>query len=106
MLTVGLLLLLCVGHVVADLILQPPLLAAGKRSVDTVTRWRWLALHGAAHGFMVALVLSPALALAEAVLHPLIDRAKGRGWFGDGVDQALHFVCKVVWVGVYLGWLL
>jgi hypothetical protein len=90
---------LLVGHYAADSILQPDGVAQGKRDPDFATRWRWLGLHGAAHGFFVGLVTgSPVLALAEAVAHAGIDRLKGRGWYGMKVDQGLHVVCKVGWI--------
>jgi hypothetical protein len=42
---------------------------------------------------------SPSLALAELLLHALIDRLKCRGWYGITVDQLLHLACKLLWVG-------
>lgn len=92
---------LLAGHAIADTLLQPPALSAGKRSTRGSERWRSLGAHGAAHGFFVALLLSPLLGLAEAVIHPAIDRAKGRGWIGMEADQLLHVACKILWLALY-----
>lgn len=63
-----------------------------------------LVSHGIVHGFFVALVLGPALGLAEAIAHCGIDYAKGRGWLGHRhvnlIDQALHVACKVLWIAI------
>jgi len=93
---------LLAGHAIADLALQPAGLSAGKRSTRASERWRTLAAHGACHGFFVCLILSAPLGLAEAVSHALIDRGKGRGWYGNEVDQSLHVACKILWLALYL----
>ena len=98
---IGVLVLLGLGHVAADWILQPGELAAFKRLPDLWGRWRWLAVHGAVHGFMVALVLGPVYGLAEAIAHAAIDRGKGRGWYGETIDQAMHAACKLGWVALW-----
>lgn len=91
---------LIVGHYIADTVLQPGYLAHHKRDSDPVMRWRSLALHGVAHGFPVAILTGSAiLALAEVAAHAAIDRGKGRGWYGMKVDQALHVLCKLAWIG-------
>lgn len=41
---------------------------------------------------------SALLAEAEMLAHALIDRGKGRGWYGLIPDQVLHVVCKAAWV--------
>lgn len=88
-----------VGHYVADKILQPGGVSLGKRDPDPMTAWRWLGLHGSAHGFFVGLATgSPLLAVAELVAHALIDRGKCKGLYGLIPDQALHVACKVAWV--------
>lgn len=87
------------GHYIADAILQPGYLSQAKRSEDTRTRWTALAIHGAAHGFFVAILTGEgALGTLEAIAHAAIDRGKGRGWYGMRTDQALHVLCKVAWV--------
>lgn len=95
---------LLIGHAIADSLLQPPGLSQGKRSTRGSERWRALGAHGAVHGFFVALILAPAFGLAEAVAHALIDRAKGRGWISNEIDQILHVACKAIWLGLYLKW--
>jgi hypothetical protein len=38
--------------------------------------------------------------LAEWVIHALIDFCKCRRWYGLSTDQALHLLCKLVWVSI------
>jgi len=42
----------------------------------------------------------PLLGLAETLLHAIIDWLKGRLRFSLGLDQALHLLCKLIWVGL------
>lgn len=91
-----------VGHWLADLVLQPPYVSAGKRSPSSGERWRWLGLHGVAHGFFVSIVLGPVLGVLEALAHAAIDRGKCAGLYGMKVDQSLHVACKLVWLALYL----
>lgn len=93
---------LLIGHALADALLQPPALSQGKRSDRVSERWRSLGAHGAVHGFMVSLILSPLIGLAELVAHMAIDRSKGRGWISTEIDQILHVACKAIWLGLYL----
>ena len=93
---------LLLGHAAADALLQPPGLSQGKRSTRASERWRSLCAHGAVHGFFVAVLLAPAFGILEAVAHAVIDRAKGRGWIGNEIDQILHVACKCIWLGLYL----
>lgn len=93
--------LLLLGHYIADAMLQPPGMSAGKRHAEFALRWQWLSLHSASHGFFVAAVTGSALlALCEFIAHAAIDRGKGRGWYGMWADQALHVACKIAWVAV------
>lgn len=101
MLVAGFLLL---GHYIADKVLQPGQMSQLKRDADPHVRWRWLLAHGCIHGFIVSLVLPPPFALLEVAAHAAIDRGKGRGWYGTAADQALHVLCKLVWVAVAAGW--
>jgi hypothetical protein len=42
----------------------------------------------------------PLLGLAEWGLHALIDRGKCQGRYGINTDQALHLLCKLLWVAL------
>jgi hypothetical protein len=86
------------GHAVGDYLLQPPWFALMKRNKEADVRWGALAMHGWIHALPVAIVTgSPVLAVVELVVHPLIDRGKGRGWYGLWIDQLLHVGCKLLW---------
>jgi|SRR5688500_8297194 hypothetical protein len=96
-----------VKHVIADFVLQTSWMATGK---DAKTGWALpLLVHCAIHGALataILLALAPRLwflALADFVVHLIIDRAKGfcvarfnvtmdHQWFWwlIGIDQALH----------------
>ncbi len=47
---------------------------------------------------MALVTHSVALGVAETVYHFLIDDAKCAGKFGYNTDQALHVVCKLLWL--------
>jgi hypothetical protein len=42
-------------------------------------------------------------ALAETVVHWLIDLGKCEKWYGIHTDQALHVACKLLWWGLIAG---
>lgn len=90
---------LMVGHSLADYPLQGQFLSDAKRLGRTALPW-WIALtyHSFIHAGVVAIVTgSMVFAIAELVLHWLIDFAKTRGMFGEVTDQALHVACKAAW---------
>jgi hypothetical protein len=93
-------LLMLAGHLVADGILQPPLLSRAKR-VGGVAELHWgqaLAIHAGLHaGWVAAITGSWALGLAEWLAHTAIDIAKTRRWIGTLTDQLLHLGCKAAW---------
>lgn len=91
--------LLIAAHFVADYPLQGDFLAKAK--FDGPLRVWHLLGHSAIHGGAVLLVTgSVILALLETVVHMAIDEAKVRGWTTFAQDQALHMVCKAVWLGL------
>ncbi len=106
------LLLLWLGHFVADYPLQSEFMARGKnrfRPVDPSsippgqtpqTVWPWvLTAHAATHAAAVYVVTgSTILTVLELVAHWLIDYGKCANRFGIHADQAMHLGCKVVWV--------
>ena len=105
------LILLIMGHAVADFALQSPTMAEKKnrnRPPDLsrvppgqsyVPCWPyWLSAHALIHGFMVWFITgSVSLGVAESVAHWAIDFGKCESWYGVHADQALHVACKVVW---------
>lgn len=96
-----LLLLLAMGHLVGDFTLQNDRMAVEKcpGSDQTLPWFWWLTAHAATHALIVALLTgAPLIGLAEWLLHGLIDYGKCRSGFRLGVDQAMHLLCKVIWV--------
>lgn len=92
-------LLLLAAHWVADYPLQGDFLATAKQKGPL--RAYHLIAHAGIHGGAVALVTGNVwLGLAEWALHTVIDELKVKGWTSFALDQALHIVCKLVWVGV------
>ena len=97
----NLLILLLLGHFVADYPLQGDKMAVEKcPGKDRTLDWRWwLSAHAGTHGFFVAILTGvPLLGVAEMVLHVLIDLGKCRLGYKLIVDQALHWCCKLLWV--------
>jgi len=107
---------LLVGHAVADFSLQTDVMAKGKnRHVKVVPPpgskyfpcWPyWLSAHALINGGAVALATqSVGLGLAETVSHWAIDFMKCGNSIGVNTDQALHGVCKLIWLGAWVAML-
>jgi hypothetical protein len=107
-----------IGHALGDYPLQGKFLAIRKnrhiKMVDYTgetpgTLWVYcLSAHALVHAGIVWLILeafhlpyAPEIALAELILHWLIDFAKCERWTNFHADQALHVVCKVGYIGCY-----
>jgi hypothetical protein len=104
----GLLWWLIVSHAVGDFVLQDETMAKGKnRNLpgQTGVPWfYWLSAHALVQGGGVAIVLgSPVLGLSETIAHWVIDFGKCEDWYGLNTDQALHGLCKIIWLTIYLG---
>lgn len=97
---------LMVGHAVADYPLQGDFLARGKNHtlpIPGVPWWQCLGAHALIHGGAVALATGmPALGVAEALAHAVIDHLKCAGRLSFNQDQAAHVACKVLWVAIVL----
>lgn len=95
--------LLMAGHFVADYPLQGDFLANAKQK-GPLRLWHLFG-HAAIHGGAVGLITgSLALGLIETVVHVAIDEAKTRGFTTFAQDQALHVICKALWVALlYFG---
>lgn len=99
----GLLILLWMGHFVGDFVLQHDRMAIEKCPGEgrTLPWGWWLTGHSACHGLIVALLTGlPLLGLAEALAHAVIDWGKCRLRYSLALDQALHLLCKLAWVGL------
>lgn len=99
---------LLVGHAVADYPLQGDFLSKAKNHrapIPGIDWWIALLNHAVIHGGAVALITgSLVLGLIETVVHCAIDWLKCDGRTSFRTDQALHVVCKIVWV-VVLPWM-
>ena len=96
-----LLILLILGHFLADFPLQGDKMAVEKcPGKDVTLDWRWwLSAHAGTHGFVVTLITGmPLLGVAEMAVHSLIDLGKCRLGYKLIVDQAMHWACKFIWV--------
>ena len=97
-----LLILLILGHFLADFPLQGDKMAVEKcPGKDVTLDWRWwLSAHAGTHGLVVSVLTGiPLLGVAEMIAHGLIDYGKCRFGYKLIVDQAMHWVCKLIWVG-------
>lgn len=110
------LLLLLMGHALADFGLQSEAMAKGKnrnRLVDPVSvppgqkmlpAWGyWMTAHALIHGLAVTLILGPVWGIAETCAHWLIDFGKCENAYGIHYDQFAHLVCKVLWLALWAG---
>ena len=99
-----------ISHALADFPLQGDYLARTKQrsKAGTVSEWLIsLTAHSLIHAGGVWIVSGSAvIAVAEFVLHWLIDLGKGEGLYGYVTDQALHIGCKVAFVIVMMKGLL
>ena len=104
--------LFLVGHAVCDFALQGDAMGAAKsrRSKFAAARgpgfppwYYWLAAHALTHGGAVFVIArSWPLAMLETALHAGIDHLKCEGRITFHQDQALHLVCKLIYVAVLL----
>ena len=100
---IDLFVLLALAHFVCDFGLQTDRMAVEKvAGLDRTLNWRWwLIAHASTHGLAVALLTGlPLLGFAETLLHAIIDWSKGKYRFPLVLDQSLHLVCKLLWVGL------
>jgi len=106
---------LIVGHAAGDFWLQSDALAKMKNrhregkappGADLQIIWPYaLTAHALMHGGIVAMATgSVVLGCIEAVAHWLIDFGKCENWYGIHTDQALHVVCKILYVCSMLIW--
>ncbi len=92
--------LLLFGHSLADFAFQSSDMVQKKNPHKNKESWAYyLTAHAIIHGGLVGFFTgSFLLSLLETVCHWLIDFGKMEGKYTIHADQALHVVCKVVWV--------
>ena len=95
------LLTMIAAHAVCDYPLQGDFLAKAKNRTAPIPGVPWyqaLGAHAIIHGAAVGIITrSPALGIAETVIHAITDDAKCRGKLSYNQDQAIHAACKVLW---------
>jgi hypothetical protein len=108
------LLKLLIGHALADMVLQPAEMAKGKnrhKKPDYIPEGQkfcacwpyWLSAHALTHGAAVWIATgSMMLCVFEIVVHWIIDFLKCENITNPHVDQALHVLCKVIYVVLYV----
>ena len=94
--------LLLFAHFLFDYPLQGDWLARAKNRSDPIPHVPWyqaMFAHTAMHGMAVWIITGiPLLGLAEMAIHWITDDLKLQGELTFNQDQAIHIVCKVVWV--------
>jgi hypothetical protein len=109
------------GHALMDYSLQTDPMAVCKcrRANNPIQRsvpwFYWLTAHALLHGAAVGIIVwwgyrdlwgndiwnvAIGFAIAETVIHWLIDLGKCEKLYGIHVDQSLHLICKVIWWGL------
>lgn len=90
-------LLLIFAHWVADYPLQGEFLAKAKQ--EGPLRAYHLMAHAGIHGGAVMIITgSLFLGLTEWIAHTIIDELKVKGKTTFAIDQALHILCKAIYV--------
>ena len=97
---ITLLILLLVGHALADYPLQGDFLAKAKLgTIPGIPGWYALAVHSTIHaGFVLWFTGVEELAAVEFVAHFVIDKLKINNRISFMVDQALRIACKLAYV--------
>lgn len=101
--------LLISGHFFGDFVLQNELMATKKNrnrhfppnsGVMYLPPWYyWMICHAMIHGSIVYFITDNIyFGLAETFLHGLIDFGKCEKWYNLHIDQAMHILCKFLWV--------
>lgn len=102
-----LLILLLVGHALADYPLQGDFLARGKNQNNPIAGipwWQCLTAHSVIHaGFVTLITNSLTLGAVEFLLHWMIDYLKSDNQLTFNEDQFLHVGCKVLWAALAVG---
>lgn len=104
------LILLIVGHFVADYPLQGDFLAKAKNRKAPIYGVPWyhgMIAHCMIHAGVVYLItMNPILFAMEFILHFIIDDTKCSGKIDYNMDQALHIACKVLYFIILIPFLM
>lgn len=100
--------MLIAGHFICDYVFQTDAIATGKnRLLDPckfgVNWYYWMTSHAITHGVAVGLITNSVLiGVIETILHWIIDTGKCEKHYGLHVDQALHVLCKILYVMLFI----
>lgn len=98
--------LLLSAHALCDYALQGDFMAKAKNrfaSIPGVPWYQAMTAHCLIHAAAVYLITGSLwFAAAEFNFHFVIDDSKCAGRFGYNTDQALHVICKILWVALAL----
>lgn len=98
--------LLIAGHMLADYPLQGDFLSKAKNHLAPISGVPWyqaLGGHATIHAGAVGIITgSFVLAIAEGIMHAIIDYNKCAKHLSYNQDQGLHIICKLIWI-IYLG---
>ena len=113
------LLLLIMGHCLADTALQSDTMAKAKRDATNIkgfaSWWMWLTHHAMIQGLITILLIylitrdlyfSISLGVIEVVTHWIIDFFKCRNKYNPNIDQLLHIGMKIIYcvmIKYYMG---
>ena len=99
---VGLFFLMLFAHALADYPLQGDFLSRAKNRASALPGVPWyqaMGAHTLIHGGFVYLITgSITLGILEVASHFIIDDLKCTGEIDFNLDQALHVLCKMIWV--------
>lgn len=98
--------LLLSGHFLCDYPLQGDFIGKFKnRNVNDkmnppfIPWWHLMTAHAFIHAGMVLVITNRIeLVVAELFAHFIIDVLKCEGYTGINIDQALHIICKIIYV--------
>ena len=102
-----------IGHAIADFAFQSSEMGAGKNrhrriepppgQIYTPCWPYFLTAHALIHGGAVWVATgSMTFGMVETIAHWSIDFVKCENWTTPHQDQALHFICKIIWAGLIL----
>jgi hypothetical protein len=95
-----------VGHAIADYPLQGDFLSKAKNRANPIPGVPWyqaMGAHAVIHGGFVGLIAQLVaglwwIGILEAIAHFIIDDRKCAGKLTYNQDQALHILCKILWI--------
>ncbi len=94
--------LMLAGHALCDYPLQGQFLAEGKNRHTELGKIYWfhaLTAHALIHGGMITIITGRLdLGIAETIIHWLTDWLKCENMISLNTDQAIHVLCKIIWV--------